>query len=101
METSRPPSASKPAPDDEASLGIDGFAVSPNSSLSEAEYMHLVTALTLSAALLSNRRGKLNAAELRIRSLVIIAEKEAKRALLEVRMRQPRANGDGKPSTAV
>ena len=50
--------------------------------MTEADYTQLVSALSTAASILSARREELNAADLRIRSLVSLAEKEAKRALL-------------------
>jgi hypothetical protein len=56
--------------------------------MAESDYVQLVAALSIASGLLSTRRGELNAAELRIRSLVSIAEKEAKRVLLEIQSRR-------------
>jgi hypothetical protein len=98
METSRSPSPGALQIDAAAQAGLLSIP-SSTTSMTEADYTQLVSALSTAAGLLSNRRGELNAADLRIRSLVSIAEKEAKRALLVTRSGQ-RAEAESQPGVA-
>lgn len=86
MESSR--SLSPGARHDEATPHPDFVSVpAQTTSMTEADYAQLISALSTATGILTNRSGELNAADLRIRSLVSIAEKEAKRAALDARSR--------------
>lgn len=87
METSPLPSPDALPAKGTAHAGL--LSVPSNTtSMTEGDYTELVAALSTAAGLLSTQRGERNAADLRIRSLVIMAGKEAKRSLLETRNRQ-------------
>jgi hypothetical protein len=48
------------------------------------EYQKVLNALAAASSVLQSNRGELNSADMRIRSLVNIAAREAKRAMLEI-----------------
>ena len=99
METSRTASPEVPA-DPAAQAGL--FAIPSNiTSMTEADYAQIVSVLSTAAGILSTRQGELNAADLRIRSLVSIAEKEAKRALLEITFRKRAVAGENQTGLAT
>jgi hypothetical protein len=57
--------------------------------MSSDEYEKILTALTEASRVLQTNQGELSAADMRIRSLVNITTKEAKRALLETSAPRP------------
>ena len=110
METSRSPAPAALQADAAAQAGLPAVGLAEagllsdpanTTSMTEADYAQLVSALSTAAGLLSTRRGELNAADLRIRSLVIIAAKEATRSLLETRSRQRALDAENRTRLAT
>jgi hypothetical protein len=98
MKTSQSSSPGAPNADPAAQTGLS--SAPENTSMTEADYAQLVSALSTATGLLSTR-GELNAADLRMRSLVSIAEKEAKRALLDARSRRRLVDAENQTSLAT